>query len=464
MGAAEAARAIATRRISARELVTACLAQIERWDGVVHAWAYLDPDLALAQADRVDEAIGCGETPGPLAGVPIGVKDIFNTADMPTQMGSPLFRGFTPGNDARVVHSLRMAGAVIPGKAVTAEFAVHAPGPTENPHRVGHIPGTSSSGSAAAVASYMVPAAIGSQTAGSIIRPASYCGVYGFKPSFGVVPRTAMLKTTDSLDTVGWVARNVDDLALMFETLRVKGPDYPISEAALTDSSRQSKPDGQPWRIAQVKGPCWDEAQPYVHSAVERLAERLKDTGAVMVELVDTPAELAEAHEVHATIYDRALAYYFKEEFAQHTLVSDQIYEIIERGNRISVDQYQEALERQRKIAQSMEQLFLSGYDAILDMSTASAALPGLDSIDLPDHALVWTLGGLPSVSLPVAQSPDGLPLGAQLAARRFNDPLLFSLLSFLAREGVIPERTFPEPPMTADRPTHDVGESAARA
>jgi Asp-tRNA(Asn)/Glu-tRNA(Gln) amidotransferase A subunit family amidase len=424
LGAAEAAQAIATRRIGSRELVLACLDQIERWDGSVHAWVHLDRERALAAADEVDAAIGRGEALGPLAGVPIAVKDIFNTADMPTQMGSPIFKDFTPGNDARVVHSLRMAGAIIPGKTVTAEFAVHAPGPTENPHRVGHIPGTSSSGSAAAVAAYMVPASLGTQTAGSIIRPASYCGVYGFKPSFGLIPRTAMLKTTDSLDTIGWFARNADDLALLFETLRVKGADYPISEAALTDSSRQTKPRGRPWRIARVKGPYWDSAKPDVRAAVDQFATALARSSSVEVQDIELPAALADAHEVHATIYDRALAYYFKEEFQQHTLVSDQIYQIIERGNRITLDAYQAALQRQREMAQAMEQLFLEGHDALLDMSTASAALPGLDSIDLPDHSLIWTLAGLPAVSIPAATGSDGLPIGVQLSARRFNDPL----------------------------------------
>ena len=447
--AAEAARAIAEGRLSARELVLACFGQIERWDSRIHAWVHLDPESALAQADATDAAIRDGRDPGPLGGVPVGIKDIFNTIDMPTQMGSPIWSGFTPGNDARVVHYLRMAGAVIPGKTVTAEFAVHAPGPTENPHRPNYIPGTSSSGSAAAVGAYMVPAALGTQTAGSIIRPASYCGVFGFKPSFGLVPRTGMLKTTDSLDTVGWFARSVEDLELLFETVRVKGADYPLAEAALTDEARQSKPVDRPWRIALVRGPKWPQAQDYVRSVVDEFAARLSSAG-IHVEELATPPELAEAHDVHATIYDKALAYYFKEEFQQHTLVSPCIYEIIERGNRISLDQYTDALARQRRIAAAIDAVF-GAFDALLDMATAGAALEGLESVDAPDHALIWTLCGLSAVSLPVGASPDGLPVGVQLVARRYNDRLLLRLLESIETFGLVPRRTHPEPPM-ADR------------
>jgi len=437
---------LAEGQFTATELASACLSQIERWESRIHAWVYLDPEGALAQADATDGAIRDGRDPGPLGGVPIGIKDIFNTIDMPTQMGSPIWSGFTPGNDARVVHYLRMAGAVIPGKTVTAEFAVHAPGPTENPHRPNYIPGTSSSGSAAAVAAYMVPAALGTQTAGSIIRPASYCGVFGFKPSFGLVPRTGMLKTTDSLDTVGWFARSVEDLELLFESVRVKGADYPLAEAALSDEARQSVPADRPWRIALVRGPKWIQAQDYVHSVVNEFAARLS-SGGIHVEELATPPELAEAHDVHATIYDKALAYYFKEEFLQHTLVSPCIYEIIERGNRITLDQYTDALARQRRIAAAMDRVF-GAFDALLDMATAGAALEGLESVEAPDHALIWTLCGLPAVSLPVGTSPDGLPVGVQLVARRYNDRLLLRLLESIEALSLVPGRTYPVPPM----------------
>jgi Asp-tRNA(Asn)/Glu-tRNA(Gln) amidotransferase A subunit family amidase len=450
LGAVQMATAVRSGRLSSTEIANACLGQIDRWDGTIKAWEHLEPAAALATAAAVDAKVAAGAEVGLLAGVPIGIKDIFNVNGMPCEMGSPIWKGFRPGNDARVVHYLRLADAVFPGKTVTAEFAVHAAGATENPHRPGFIPGTSSSGSAAAVAAYMVPAAIGTQTAGSIIRPASYCGVYGFKPSFGAVARTGMLKTTDTLDTVGWFARHLEDIALLFDIMRVKGRDYPILETALGDRTRQERTPGRPWRVGLVRGPKWATAESATRESIEALARQLATVPEV--ELVEAPAPelLGEAHEIHSIIYDRALAYYFKEEFQQHTLVSKQIYEIVERGNDLTLSDYQGALARQSKVAQAMDRLFLDGYDVLLDMATAGEALEGLATVDRPDHALIWTLCGLPAVSVPLLQGPTGLPLGAQFVARRYNDLRLLNFLDWLSQHGVLPQRTNPEPPMAA--------------
>ena len=215
----------------------------------VHAWVYFNEELWLKKLDSVLE--NHPEKFSDLLGVPVGIKDIFNTIDMPTCMGSPIWNGFTPGNDARVVHNLKFQGAITAGKTVTAEFAVHAPNETRNPWNTEHSPGTSSSGSAAAVAAGMVPLAIGTQTAGSIIRPASYCGVYGFKPSFGTLPRTGILKTTDTLDTIGLFATNVDDCKLLFDAMRVKGLDYPNVNNNLESTDFQKK-IAQKWKIGIV--------------------------------------------------------------------------------------------------------------------------------------------------------------------------------------------------------------------
>ncbi|MGZ8346701.1 MAG: amidase [Allosphingosinicella sp.] len=450
LGALEIADAVRAGCLTAVAAAEASLNQIDRWDESIKAWVHVDREMALANAAAVDIRVRAGEKVGALAGVPVGIKDIFNVNRMPCEMGSPIWKGFRPGNDARVVHYLRMADALFPGKTVTAEFAVHAPGPTENPHRRGYIPGTSSSGSAAAVAAYMVPVALGTQTAGSIIRPASYCGIYGFKPSFGVVPRTGMLKTTDTLDTVGWFARNPEDLSALFDIMRVKGRDYPILEEAFGDRARQERPAGRPWRIGLIRGPQWAQADASTRSAIEQLAARLSALDEVEVEEAAAPAELAEAHEIHSIIYDRALAYYFKEEFRQHTLVSAQIYEIVERGNGLNLADYQAAMSRQTETARAMERLFLGGYDVLLDMATAGEALEGLETVDRPDHALIWTLCGLPAVSVPLLTGTTGLPLGAQFVARRYNDPRLFNFLAWLSEKGVLPARTFPEPPMAA--------------
>ena len=240
LSAGEGTRRIRSRELSAVEWARSCAERVEELESGVGAWAYFDREKVLAQARCLDKKIAHGQTLGELCGVPIGIKDTFNTQDMPTSMGSPIWEGFRPGNDARVVFYLRQADGVIAGKTVTAEFAVHAPGKTVNPHAPGYSPGTSSSGSAAAVAAHMVPLALGTQSAGSIIRPASYCGVYGFKPSFGLVPRTGILKTTDTLDTVGVFARVPEDLNLLFEVIRVHGENFPVSHALLMDPACQN--------------------------------------------------------------------------------------------------------------------------------------------------------------------------------------------------------------------------------
>lgn len=444
LSASAALRLIRRGDLTAQALLEACLAQIDRLEDELKSWVYLDPERARAQARRVDEKIRAGQPVGPLAGIPVGVKDIFNTTDMPTQMGSPIWKGFTPGNDARVVHDVRLADAVLPGKTVTAEFAVHAPGPTRNPHNLDCSPGTSSSGSAASVAAYMVPLALGTQTAGSIMRPASYCGVYGFKPSFGLIPRTGMLKTTDSLDTVGFFARSVDDLALMFDVVRVHGTDYPLGHAALADPTRQTKGD-RPWNIALVHGPTWEDVEDYARAALHQYAETLARASDVTVEEVELPRPFARAHEIHAVIYEKTLSYYFKEEFRQRTLISPLMYEMIARGNQLSLEHYREALEQQRRLARLFDG-FMQQYDVLLTVTTGGAALQGLEAADRPDACLIWTLCWAPAMSLPVFTSPSQMPFGAQVVGRRYNDYLLLKFVQFLRSRSLVPEGTNPMP------------------
>lgn len=454
LSASEAARRIKAGRLSALELVEACLAQTDRLEPVVRAWAYLAAESARERACSIDQAIEQGQGVGSLAGIPVGVKDIFNTVDMPTEMGSPIWAGFTPGNDARVVSYLKWADGVIFGKTVTAEFAVHTPGPTVNPHQPEHAPGTSSSGSAAAVAAYMVPLALGSQTAGSTIRPASYCGIYGFKPSFGLLPRTGSLKTTDSLDTVGFFARTVDDLELMFEVLRVHGADYPISHALLGDTGRQKALD-RPWRVALVKGPKWQDAEDYAKKAIVQYASTLARHAKVIVDEPDLPALLDEAHDVHALIYNKALSYYFKEEFKKGALVSPILKAMIVHGQQIALEQYRAALNRQSEIAQALDRWFQDHCDIILTLSTGGAALKGLDAPDRPDSCLIWTLCGAPVINLPVFVGPSSLPFGAQIVARRYNDFDLLRFANFLRLHDLSPDGTNPSPALGVSMPAN---------
>lgn len=429
---------LVTGSLTPFDVANACMENVKELDNKYFAFECFDEEILLNQVKQSAENIKSGETLHPLEAMPIGIKDIYNTCEFKTQMGSPLWKDFTPGNDARVVYYLREAGAIIPGKTVTAEFAVHTLNQTLNPHDVTKTPGTSSSGSAVAVALGMVPAALGTQTAGSIVRPASFCGIYGCKPSFGLLPRTGMLKTTDSLDTLGFFTSKVEDLRTLFDTVRVHGCNFPFSHKALNDVNRQTKPDSRPWKIAFVKTYTWNDAFDYAKESILNYVEKLSNNKNIQIETIDLPREMDECHIVHETIYNKTLSYYFKNEYANAELVSPIMKELIEEGMKLSVEQYHKALERQNELSHIMDDL-LSNYDAIISLSTAGEA-PQRNVLENRDPALMWTLTHLPVVSVPMFKSPSGLPFGFQLASRKYNDYLLFNLLDFLKEEKLIPE------------------------
>jgi len=421
--------------VSALEYARACADVIDALESKVNAWAWYDRgrfESLAGEADQTQAAYrrdgGTGLAAGCL-GLPVGVKDTFNTDDMPTSHGSSLFAGYTPGNDARPVTNMRRAGAIMAGKTVTAEFAVHTPNGTRNPYDLERSSGTSSSGSAVAVATGMVPVALGSQTAGSIVRPASYCGVVGFKPSYGTVPRTAMLKTTDTLDSVGWLTRSVADAALLFDTMRVKGLNYPIADAALNDPTRLKQP-GRPWRLGVLHGPKSGLAAAAVQKSYEGVLAGLARSGCDLIP-IHLPDEFHMAHDVHETIYRRSLAYYFRMEWesGQHEF-SPGLAKMIDGGMSISFEQYQEALQRQTELARIYDGLF-GNVDVVLCPSTADEAPVGLESADIPDHCLIFTMCHAPSLSLPLLRGTTGLPVGLQIASRRFSDFILLDFARF---------------------------------
>ncbi|HUQ18424.1 MAG TPA: amidase [Gemmatimonadaceae bacterium] len=423
-------------------MVDECVEQTDKFGDRFKVWVTFDSNTLHRHAEEIQKRLDSGVPLRRLEGIPVGVKDIFNTIDLPTQMGSPLWRGFTPGNDARVVHSLRDAGAAIPGKTDTAEFAVHAIGNCLNPHDVTRTPGTSSSGSAVAVALGIVPVAVGTQTAGSITRPASFCGVYGCKPSFGLIPRTGMLKTTDSLDTIGFFCAMQEDIERMLDVLRVHGSNYPVSHAALTDDARQDKPGNRPWRVALVRTHTWDFAADYARDALVSFASRLAEDRNIVVNDVSVPAEMSSAHDVHQTIYDKTLSYYFRDEFENPDQISPIMKELIERGQSVSVGSYHSALRAQDSLTHSMDDFF-DDYDVIVSLSTSGEA-PPRNEMEQPDPSLMWTLTHLPVISAPVFTSPSQLPFGVQFAARKYNDLLLLRFTDYLARLGLIPSGVNP--------------------
>ncbi len=435
---------IEKKEITTSEIAEQCIERIEEYNDKYKVWVSYDERKLHEQSDKIAERIGRGESIRVLEGIPVGVKDIFNTYDFPTQMGSPLWKGFTAGNDARVVYYLKEAGAIIPGKTDTAEFAVHAIGNCLNPHDITRTPGTSSSGSSVAVALGMTPAAIGTQTAGSIVRPASFCGVYGCKPSFGLIPRTGMLKTTDSLDTIGFFTSKYEDLQTLFEVIRVHGSNYPLSNDALNDEKRQNKTPGKPWKIAFVKTHTWENAFDYAKESITEFVNKIDGLKEAEVEIAELPESVKHSHIVHQTIYDKTLSYYFQEELQNPELISPVMNEIFIRGRKISVEQYHKALRDQEVITNAMDSFF-EKFDVLISLSTAGEA-PPREETERPDPSLIWTLAHLPVVCAPAFISPGGLPFGVQFAARKYNDKLLFRFTDYLRKSGLIPEGTNPLP------------------
>lgn len=426
-------------KITPAELTNASLENIKEFDKKYFAWVTYG-DKKLFEKERKENNIFDNvKRPKLLSNIPVGVKDIFNTTDFPTQMGSPLWKNFTPGNDARTVFNLKRQGAIVMGKTVTAEFAVHTLGKTLNPYDVTKNPGTSSSGSAVAIALGMVPFATGTQTAGSIVRPASFCGVYGCKPSFGTIPRTGTLKTTDSLDTIGFFVIHQKDLRRGFDSLNVLGKDHPISNAALTDQNRQAKPKNRPWRIGFVKTHTWQYAPQYARESLQNFLNKLSKYKGFRILEAELPRQMSEAHKIHETIYNKCLSYYFKGEYKLSDFVSPIMRELITNGRQIKFEDYTQAIENQNELIHKMDSFF-KDYDILISLSTAGEA-PPRDIVEQPDPALMWTLTHLPVVSVPQFHSPKGLPFGMQVVARKYNDYLLFSFLDELVSRKLIPEK-----------------------
>ncbi len=436
LSAVEAASLVREGTISAEELVAACLARIRELEPTVQAWAFLDPDHALAQARAADQRRRAGQPPGPLHGVPVGIKDIIDTRDMPTENGSPLHAGRRPSADAIVVSRLRAAGAVIVGKTVTTEFAYYTPGKTRNPHDPAHTPGGSSSGSAAAVAAGMVPLALGTQTNGSVIRPAAFCGVVGFKPGHGLIPRHGILRLSRTLDQVGVFARALEDVALLTEELVAfdeRDPDSrPRGRIAFREVLATEPP--VPPRLGFVRTPRGDRMAPDAAAAFETLRAALGDR----VEEVAPPAGLDEAFEWHRVIMEAEMAASLDREWADgRDRLSPALRGLLERGRALPALEYQRALARVPALAAGLAELFRTRYDALLTPAAPGPAPRGLDSTGDPSFCTPWTLCGLPAVTLPLLRGADGLPLGVQLVGARDADaPLLRTARWLAARLG----------------------------
>jgi Asp-tRNA(Asn)/Glu-tRNA(Gln) amidotransferase A subunit family amidase len=432
LSAAQAAALIRDGIISSVQLVESCLARIREIDPVIQAWAYLDPDYALAQARSADERRLTGQPVGALHGLPVAIKDIFDTADFPTEYGSAIYAGHTPSRDATVVALLRAAGAVILGKTVTTELAYFSPGKTRNPQNFEHTPGGSSSGSAAAVAAEMVPLAIGSQTNGSTIRPAAYCGIVGFKPTYGLISRYRSLALSRTLDHVGLFARSIADIALLAEQVVRYDENDPDTEsrAPIPFSQIAAEEPPLPPMFAFIKTPLWQRADEDTQAGFAEIIEQLGS----QVEEVELFPSAEQAWEWHRTIMSAEMAANLERIWEKSgDKISEQLRSQLEAGRKVLAVDYQRALRQITPMQESFVELFEQRYDAILTPAAPSAAPKGISSTGDPGFCTLWTLCGMPCVSLPLLESSDTLPIGVQLVGARNSDAKLLRTARWLA-------------------------------
>jgi Asp-tRNA(Asn)/Glu-tRNA(Gln) amidotransferase A subunit family amidase len=410
------AQQVAQRTLSAEAVVRAYIERIDAQEAAVHAWQYFDAAQALGAARRLDAA----GASGPLAGVPVGVKDVMDTADMPTTYGSPIYAAHHPATDAAAVAAVRAAGGIVLGKTVTTEFATFKPGPTVNPRSLGlselHTPGGSSSGSAAAVAAGMVPVAFGTQTAASIVRPASFCGIVGYKPTFGTLSTAGVKPLSPSLDTLGVLTRSVDDAAFFVGIL--------ARREFVMEGSR-------PLRVGVCSTPHWDAATPSSRQALSDAARLLEAGGAMIADAVLPPAcdHLANAQS-EIMSYEAALAYV--PEYQVHLSdLSEPFRTVIAAGASLGGARYAVLQQQAEQGRHALAALF-DRFDVLLAPSAPGEAPAGLVSTGDPIFSRMWTLLGNPCVNVPVGTGPAGLPLGVTVIGPRWRDDVALAAAALL--------------------------------
>ena len=407
----EAAHGIKSRRFTSEAYTEALLARIASLDGKIRAWAWLKPEEAIKAARLSDRHLHSGETPGPLQGLPIGVKDIFATAGVPTEMGSPAFAGHIPDRSAKVIERIEAQGAFVMGKTVTTECAFLSPGKTRNPWNPLHTPGGSSSGSAAAVAAGFVPAALGTQTNGSVIRPAAFCGVVGFKPTQGLIPIAGALTFSHTLDQPGIFTRCVEDAGWLAASLTGEGekpsPSIPVCSA--------------PPRLAAVKTPVWEQAEDDAKQNFRESIQTIRKGGA-RVEEVELPEIFSHAHRAIRTIMAVESALNLEElHRKQAPLLSSTLKDFIAEGTDAGAVVYLQALKMRLTLQDELDR-FLTKYNAIITPPATGEAPATLEQTGNPTFCSIWSLCGVPAITIPVGFGPRGLPLGLQIVGPRGKD------------------------------------------
>lgn len=405
----------------------------------LRAFAQLDPRIIALQAEHLETGRMRGEPCGPLYGVPVAIKDIIDTIDFPTEFGSPIHEGRYPIADATIVRRLREAGAIVFGKAATSEFAIATPAPTRNPHRPDRTPGASSAGSAAAVAAGLVPVAIGSQTNGSMIRPASFCGVYAFKPTRGLIPRTGVLEQSPTLDQIGVFARNIDDLAAVVEVISgddgVDPATRGLAPRRLLEVSRSDPP--LPPRFCFVRTPWWSRMSEEAREACEAFVDMLEG----VVVHAELPPIVERTVSWHQTINNAELAHCLRNERARSPeLLGGALQERLRAADAVTAIDYLYAVDRIPHVASAFDEYF-EHFDAILTPASLGAAPPIAESTGDPIMQTVWSFAGLPSVNLPLITLADDLPMGIQAVGPAGQDARLLRscrwlVETFLERTG----------------------------
>jgi len=419
-------------QVSSLEVCKAYIERINKFEKDVKAWNFFDKKILLEKAEEADDYRKSGKPLGSLHGLPIAVKDIFGTYDMPTECGTVFRRKQSASQDSEVVNLLKNAGAIIMGKTVTAELAYIHPGKTTNPHDYSRTPGGSSSGSAAAIAAQMAPLSVGSQTGGSIVRPASYCGVVGYKPSYGLISKTGALKTSEKLDTVGVFGKTVEDVAMLAKVLIKKDLYDPTTIHFAADNMIESckkEPNFEP-KFIFYKTDKWKDIHKDSRDAFEFFIKKFQK----YIEVFDTPSYFKDIPRHHQIIHETDLANNFQAYYKKDKKkLSKEMRDAIERGLKYSAYEYANAIDFMKQSYHSYKEVF-EDYHGVITPSSSGVADKGLKSTGSADFQKIWTFMGLPTISLPLLTGESDLPLGVQLIGDKLDDIRFLSSANWLEK------------------------------
>ena len=429
----ELAKKIKDAQLTSVEVCEKYIERINKFEKDVKAWTHFDKKVLLEKATEADDHRRSGKPVGPLHGVPIAVKDIIGTVDMPTECGTVIRKGKSYSQNAEIIDLLHASGAIVMGKTATSELAYLGPPATTNPHDKNRTPGGSSSGSAASVASFMAPASIGSQTGGSIIRPASYCGVVGYKPSYGLISRNGVLRTSYSLDQIGMFGRKVEDVAMLAKVLIKKDKYDPATIHYSTENilaETKKGPIFEP-KFIFYKTDHWKIIDKKSRESFEYFIKSFKKN----IEIFDTPSYFKDIHKYHQIIHETDLANNFSVYFKKFkNKLSKYMQNAISNGNKYTAKEYAEAIDFMKRSYESYEEVF-EDYHGVLSPSSPGVAPKGLKSTGTAEFNKVWSYLGTPCISLPLLEGENNLPLGVQLIGNKYDDHRFLGVANWLEKE-----------------------------